>query len=69
MDNLIKNIIECTREGDAAKWNDRIAGVADAACIPLELIDWAGSPRDVASRVFDYARKNDTLPLLAEVAV
>lgn len=66
MDNLVKLIIEATREGDAARWNDRIAGVADAACVPLDLIDWVGSPRIVAQRVFSYAMKNNTLDSLAE---
>ena len=67
MNNLVKAIIETTREGDAARWNDRIATVADAASVPMELIDWVGCPRDVAQRVFNYAMKNSSLDLLAEV--
>jgi hypothetical protein len=55
MRNIIDNILNETKDGPATQWNDRIANIAIAAGLPLQNIDWIGSPASVAQRVARYA--------------
>jgi len=64
LNNYVNLVIQVTSEGKASEWNDRIASLAADSRIPLELINWVGSPRNVSREVVMYAKKNCTLSIL-----
>lgn len=62
MRNIINNLLIETKDGPATQWNDRIAAVARDAGLPLQNIDWIGSPASVAQRVARYAENYGGYP-------
>jgi len=55
MKRIYESLLDATSDGPATQWNDRIAGVAIKAGLPLYNINWIGSPSSVAQRVARYA--------------
>jgi predicted DsbA family dithiol-disulfide isomerase len=55
MDNIINNLLKATKSGPATQWNDRLAKIAEQAELPLQNINWIGSPASIAQRIAKYA--------------
>lgn len=59
-------LVEATRKGPVQDWIERIAAIAASAGLPLERIQWQGSPINVASEVVEAARRHGILDTLKQ---
>lgn len=55
---VVKLIIDATREGPVSQWVDRIGEVARKAGLELSVICWQGDPSGVAFSVYQEAERH-----------
>ncbi|QLQ31626.1 MAG: hypothetical protein HZT40_08545 [Candidatus Thiothrix singaporensis] len=52
-----------TEDGYITLWTERIAQLSEDHGIPVQNIDWSGSPLTVAGRVASYISRNGNQPI------